>query len=911
MKKQQAIINYEDIIDVANSLVDNKSTRPKITAENIIHAIHILSFDNNNALIWSLIWLPSEYVFEYFESIDTSNSSKKYKLWFVNNFDEDFSFLNILKISLSKSPVAFKDFLKSKGINITKIIKKIEKIWINFSKSPVKIFDFFCILVESFDKIWLKIDDLREMDLEAFGFENNINEIENMLDGNINFIKLWDDFIDGLTEEELSQFATKIPTTKEKKNLEKKILSQKDLFEESRGRKKSQKIENMSDTDLMDRNNGEDSENNESKVATEKEVEVKKLAIEYFWTDLTKDAISGNMDPVIGRDKEIDQVIYTLLRKTKNNPILIWEPWVGKTAIVEWLAQRIVKWEVPTKLKNKKIYILDMGALVAGTKYRGEFESRLKNIIDEAMDPTLNIILFIDELHTIIWAWSAEGTWDAANILKPALARGKIKLIWATTFDEYQKYIEKDVALKRRFQEVMVDEPSVADTKTMLLWLKSKYEDFHGVNISEEAINSAVNLSKRYIMNKFLPDKAIDILDEACARKSTMIVKLDNDEDNKKLTADLEDLEKKIEKAVANQDYFLAAKHKNTQNEIKKEIQKIRNQNLLPNHLRPSVDVDDIWKALAEKIGIPASIVTESEVAKLKRLQEDLSTKIIWQEEALSSITKTIQRSRLSTINKNKPIASFIFLGPSGVGKTHIAKTIAEDYFWDAKSLIRVDMSELMEKHSVSKLIWSAPWYVWYEEWWNLTEQIRRKPYSVVLFDEIEKADASVLNILLQILDEWHIKDNKGRMIDFKSTIIIMTSNIWSDFFSKKWNVIWFNLSGENTKQEFQNLDIVKGKVIEKLKDSILPELLNRIDYKIVFNPLSKANLKTIFATQFEQFLAAWSHRTDIKLPEYSDDELNNIIDKIYDPQYWARPISQYIYNEIEPKIIDQIMEAA
>lgn len=889
-KKQKTLITYNDIITLANSLVDSSKLRTKITAENILQSIYILSHANNITLMWNMIWLPAEMMISYFwPAIIKNQSWKLYQIWFKNNFTENTNLLDILYISLTNITKKYQNYLVSKNIYIEDVLVKLDKMIEDFQKSQINIFDFMILLMENFNKLWLKIEDLKWVDFESFDFENELSESE--------FAQFQIDIVNELDNSE------KTPKTKKNKN----ILSQKDIFEDSLSKKPS-KLNNTWDTDLQDRND----DDWESKIATEKkELDAKKLAVEYFGTDLTKEASGNQMDPIIWRDKEIDEVIYTLLRKTKNNPILIWEPWVGKTAIVEWLAQKIVKWEVPTKLKNKKLYMIDMWSLIAGTKYRWEFESRLKSIIDEAMDPTLNIILFIDELHTIIGAGTAEGGWDAANMLKPALARGKIKLIWATTYDEYQKYIEKDAALKRRFQEVMVDEPSVENANTMLMWLKSKYEDFHGVNISDEAITSAITLSKRYIMNKYLPDKAIDILDEACARKSTVVAKLENDNDHNKYNIQLEELEKKIEKAVANQDYFLAAKYKSDQNEIKKEIQKIRNQNLLPNHLRPTVDKNDIWAALAEKIWIPTNIVTESEVSKLKRLELDLNQKIIWQQDAVASITKTLQRSRLSSIVKNKPIASFIFLGPSGVGKTLVAKTIAQDYFGDNKSLIRVDMSELMERHSVSKLIWSAPGYVWYEEGWNLTEQVRRKPYSVILFDEIEKADASVLNILLQILDEWQIKDNKGRIINFRSTVIIMTSNIWSDFFSKKGNIIWFNLWDKNSDQDFQNLNPIKEKVLEKLKDTLLPELLNRIDYKIVFNPLSRANLKTIFTAELSDFMNARSHRTDINLPQFSEEEIDNIINKIYDPQYGARPISQYIYNEIEPKIIDQIMANA
>jgi len=519
--------------------------------------------------------------------------------------------------------------------------------------------------------------------------------------------------------------------------------------------------------------------------------EEKKLTIEYFGTDLTKEVKDGMIDPIIGRGNEIDQIIYTLLRKNKNNPLLIGEAGVGKTAIVEGLAQRLVKGEVPEKLKNKRIFLLDMGTLVAGTKYRGEFESRMKSILEEAIDPTNNIILFIDEIHTIIGAGGQENG-DAAQMLKPLLSRGKIKLIGSTTFNEYQKYIEKDAALKRRFQEVVVNEPNTEDTQTILMGLKQTYEDFHGVQINEEALKIAVTLSKRYMMNKYLPDKALDIIDEACARKSTMNQKLDNDRDYKKFEETLAKIQAKIEEAIEKQDYFGAAELKAKEEEAKQEMLKIRTNKNIPTHLRPIITQEDIGNVLADKTGIPTNIVNESEIEKLRRLAKELKKNIVGQDEAVDAVVKTLTRSRLSVIRYTKPIGSFLCLGPSGVGKTYLAKLIAKEYFGNPDAMIRIDMSEFMEKYSVSKLIGSPAGYVGYEEGGGLTEAVRRKPYSVILFDEIEKASTDVLNILLQILDEGHLKDAKGRMIDFKNTIIIMTSNIGSEEFVKKQSTIGF-----------------------------------------------------------------------------------------------------------------------
>lgn len=666
---------------------------------------------------------------------------------------------------------------------------------------------------------------------------------------------------------------------------------------------------NSLDHDIADKGD-ENNENTSNVTTSQNNKEEKKMTIEYFGTDLTKETKDGVIDPVIGRDKEIEQVIFTLLRKTKNNPLLIGEAGVGKTAIVEWLAKKILMGEVPEKLKNKKIFMLDMGSLVAGTKYRGEFEARLKSILEEAADITNNIILFIDELHTIVWSGNSEGSSDAANMLKPLLARGKVKLIGATTFDEYQKYIEKDAALKRRFQEITVNEPSTNDTIEILKWLRQNFEDHHGVTISDESIENAVTLSKRYMLNKQLPDKAIDIIDEAAARKSTINEKLENDEDYIKYETDLQIIHEKLEKAIEKQDYFSAAELKEEEESIKKLMKTVRTKKNLPAHLRPEINKNDIGIVLADKIWIPATMVTETEVARLKRLENDLTNKIHGQQEAVDAVVKSIKRNRLSIIARNKPIASFLFLGPSGVGKTFLAKTIAKEYFWDEKALIRVDMSEFMEKYSVSKLIGSAPGYVGYEEWGILTESVRRKPYSVVLFDEIEKASKDVLNILLQILDEGHLKDSKGRRVDFKSTILILTSNLGSEEFAKKISKIWFETHDKSASDQ-KNFEATKTKVMEHVKNFMSPELLNRLDHNIVFKPLSKEILGEIFQQKLNEFEKARAIKEEIKIPAFSAKKRAEVIEKIYDPQFGARPIERYIYEEIEPQIIDQIMKTS
>ena len=671
----------------------------------------------------------------------------------------------------------------------------------------------------------------------------------------------------------------------------------------------------LKENDLLNPENSVESEiwedydeNIDANWTATKKKEEKKLNIEYFGTDLTKECKNGFIDPIIWREKEIDQVIYTLLRKTKNNPLLIWEPWVGKTAIVEWLAQRINDWKVPDKLKWKHLFLLDMGTLVAWTKYRGEFEARMKSILDEAIDPANNIIMFIDEVHTIIGAWWQDHN-DAAQMLKPMLSRWKLKLIWATTFDEYQKVIEKDAALKRRFQEVVVNEPDNESTQLIIEWLKKTYEDFHGVQIMPEAISAAINLSKRYILNKHLPDKALDILDEACARKSTMQEKLEVNDDYQKAEKEIESIQKKITKAIENQDYFTAADLKEKEEALKQKLQSIRNKSTIPTHLRSTIDAKDVGNVLAEKTWIPVNIVNEDEISKLKRLKSTLKESIIGQDEAVDAVVKTLTRSRLSMINKHKPIGSFLFMWPSGVWKTYLAKLIARDYFGDESAMIRFDMSEFMEKFSVSKLIWSPAGYVGFEEWGGLTEAVRRKPYSVILSDDIEKASPDVLNILLQILDEWQLKDSKWRLIDFKSTIIIMTSNIWSEEFSKKQVSIWF-ATGTEKEMNKKDFDLVKERIIDQLKTSLSPELLNRIDYKVVFRPLSKDDLKSIFNMQLAAFLEAWKWKEWVKLPKFTAKQVKDIIEKIYDPQYWARPVERYIQNDIEWELINSVLEA-
>ncbi len=682
-------------------------------------------------------------------------------------------------------------------------------------------------------------------------------------------------------------------------------------------RKKSLTPKNMHDTyesDVLDHD--QDADNVETTKKTTKKDDTKskkkddkKMAIEFYGTDLTDEAKNNRLDLVIGREKEIEQVTYTLLRKTKSNPLLIGEAWVGKTAIVEWLAQRIALGNVPERLKNKRIMMVDVGSMVAGTKYRGDFEARFKAVMDEASDPTNNIILFIDEIHTIIGAGGAAGTDDAAQLLKPMLARGKIKLIAATTFDEYQQHIEKDAALKRRFQEIHVNEPSLEDTKKILLGLRPQYEEFHGVQISDESIDAAIALTQRYVLNKQFPDKAIDIIDEASARASTVATVLDKDQEYLDVSKAIKALQKKMEKAVEEQDYFAAADFKLTEQKLKDKLSTLRASKALPMHLRPVVTPDAIGRILADKTWVPADVVTESEITKLQRLKANLDGKILGQDEAVAAVVKTLQRSRLSVIERNKPIASFLFLGPSGVGKTYLAKLIAKEYFGDEKAMIRVDMSEFMESYSASKLIGSAPGYVGYESGGLLTEQVRRKPYCVVLLDEIEKANRDILNILLQIFDEWQIKDNKGRTISFKSTIIIMTSNLGAEEFGKKQASIGFSSSDEakDTRSDSDRKKITE-RVDEHVKEFITPELQNRIDYKIIFKPLTKLALGSIFKQKLSDFLHVWKTKTGHSIDDYDDAKIASIIDEIYKPEFGARPIEKYIHDTIEPELIEKVM---
>ncbi len=621
-----------------------------------------------------------------------------------------------------------------------------------------------------------------------------------------------------------------------------------------------------------------------------------------FGSDLTKVAKEGKLDPVIGRKTEIERVIQILSRRTKNNPCLIGEPGVGKTAIVEGLAQKIVLGDVPENLKNKRVVTLDISSMVAGSKYRGDFEERIKKSLNEVKKAG-DVILFIDEIHTIVGAGSAEGAIDAANILKPLLARGDIQLIGATTLNEYRKYIEKDSALERRFQPINVDEPSAEDTILILKGLRDKYEAHHNVKITDEAIKAATELSVRYINDRFLPDKAIDLIDEASSR--VRLKTITEPDSIKKLETELENVSKEKEEAIKVQDFEKAATMRDKEHEkrekLEKEKEKWKNKN---NKNVINITDEDIAEVVASWTKIPVQKITETENEKLKSLEENLHKRVVGQDEAVLAVSKAIKRGRVGLKDPKRPIGSFLFLGPTGVGKTELSKAISESLFGDENAMVRIDMSEYMEPHSISKLIGSPPGYVGFDEAGQLTEKIRRKPYSVVLFDEIEKAHPDVMNMLLQILEDGRLTDSQGRTVSFKNCIIIMTSNVGARIIAEK-KSLGFNQSDAN--EEKQEYERVKKDVMTEVKKEFRPEFINRIDEIIVFHKLSSNEIKEIINIMLKEVEKRLKEQ-NIKL-EIDEPVKELIAKKGIDTTYGARPLRRAIQNMIEDKIAEAILD--
>ncbi len=623
-----------------------------------------------------------------------------------------------------------------------------------------------------------------------------------------------------------------------------------------------------------------------------------------FGEDLTKKAIEGKLDPIIGRKEEIERVIQILSRRTKNNPCLIGEPGVGKTAVVEGLAQKIVAGDVPEILKDKRVVSIDISGMVAGAKYRGDFEERIKKALAEVKKAG-DIVLFIDEMHTIVGAGAAEGAIDAANILKPLLARGEIQLVGATTLNEYRKYIEKDAALERRFSPVNVNEPSEKDTIKILKGIRDKYEAHHGVKITDEAIQAAVMMSVRYINDRFLPDKAIDLIDEAASKAK---LKTYTEPDSlKQLEEEIEEAQKDKEEAVRMQKFEKAAMLRDKEKELKqqyeKEQKKWKNKNTKQ---VTNITEENIAEVISNWTGIPASKITEDENVKLKNLEENLHERVIGQNEAIQAVAKAIRRGRVGLKDPKRPIGSFLFLGPTGVGKTELSKALAESLFGDENAMIRIDMSEFMEPHSVSKLIGSPPGYIGFDEGGQLTEKIRRKPYSVILFDEIEKAHPDVMNMLLQILEDGRLTDSQGRTVNFKNTVIIMTSNIGARLITEKKALGFSQITSreENAKKEYEE---TKKEVMEALKRELRPEFINRIDEIIVFHKLTDTEISQIIDIMLKEVVKRLENQK-IKI-ELEPEVKSLIASKGIDKNFGARPLRRTIQSVLEDKLAEEILD--
>ena len=627
--------------------------------------------------------------------------------------------------------------------------------------------------------------------------------------------------------------------------------------------------------------------------------------LDEFGTNLSEKAEEGRLDPVVGREKEIERVIQILGRRTKNNPILIGEPGVGKTSIAEGLAQRIVAKDVPDILEDKRVVTLDIGLLVAGTKYRGEFEERLKKIMEEVRSNS-NVILVIDEVHTLIGAGAAEGAIDAANILKPALARGELQCIGATTIEEYRKHIEKDAALERRFQPVMVGEPSVDETIEILFGLRERYEKHHKLTIKDEAIRAAAKLADQYIADRFLPDKAIDLIDEAGSRVRLMNSQLPPAA--KELDKELRELLKEKDASVRNQDFEKAGQLRDREMEIKTQISLIaknkdETDKTSVNRGEICVTEEDIAEIVGAWTGIPVNKLTKSESEKLMNMEETLHSRIIGQDEAVVAVSRAIRRARVGLKNPNRPIASFIFSGPTGVGKTELTKALASYFFGSVESMVRLDMSEFMERHTVSKLIGSPPGYVGYSEGGQLTEAVRRRPYSVVLFDEVEKAHPDVFNLLLQIFEDGRLTDSKGRTIDFKNTLLIMTSNIGSKVIEKGGGGLGFEFSQEQTDSQYNRIKLL---VNEELKQYFRPEFLNRLDEIIVFRQLTKDEVAQIAEIMLREVFERIAKK-GIHL-EVTEKFKGRLIDEGFNPSYGARPLRRAVQRMLEDSLAEEVL---
>ncbi len=619
-----------------------------------------------------------------------------------------------------------------------------------------------------------------------------------------------------------------------------------------------------------------------------------------YGKDLTLEAIDGKLDPIIGREAEIDRIIQILSRRTKNNPCLIGEPGVGKTAVVEALAEKIIEGEVSENLKNKRVVSLDVSSMVAGAKYRGDFEDRLKKCLAE-IKKSGNVILFIDEIHTIVGAGAAEGAIDAANILKPLLARAEIQVIGATTLNEYRKYIEKDAALERRFQPITVGEPTLDETIQILKGIRDKYEAHHKVKITDDAIKAAVTLSSRYINDRYLPDKAIDLMDEAASK--VKLTSLTAPKEVKKIEEKIGEIIKEKEDAINTQDFEKAAKLRDKEQKEREKLEKVKLDWEQKNQIKDTkVTEEDIASVVSNWTGVPVVKLTETETERLKNLENELHKRVIGQDEAIVAVSKAIRRGRVGLKDPKRPIGSFIFLGPTGVGKTETCKALAECLFGNENAMIRIDMSEYMEKHTVAKLIGSPPGYVGYEEGGQLTEKVRRKPYAVILFDEIEKAHPDVFNILLQILEDGRLTDSQGRVVDFKNTVIIMTSNIGAR------NIVENKLIGfSGSEDKNKNYEQIKSNVMSELKKEFRPEFLNRIDEIIVFKQLDEVEIEKIVEIMIKTSIQRLESR-DISV-NVTDELKKHIAKKGFDKSYGARPLRRAIQNLIEDKLAEEILD--